>query len=37
VRITDHIRTNAYVCERFLGAGFKVDEAAATVAVRPLR
>jgi RNA 3'-phosphate cyclase len=32
-RITDHIRANIYVCERFLGIRFKVDEVAATVQV----
>jgi RNA 3'-phosphate cyclase len=32
-RITGHIRASAYVCERFLGAQFKIDEAAALVQV----
>jgi RNA 3'-terminal phosphate cyclase len=32
-RITDHIRSNAYVCERFLGVRLRIDEAAARVAV----
>jgi len=30
-RITGHIRANTYVCERFLGDRFRVDEAAALV------
>jgi RNA 3'-terminal phosphate cyclase (GTP) len=33
VRITDHIRANMYVCERFLDVDFKVDEADAMVLV----
>jgi RNA 3'-terminal phosphate cyclase len=33
VSITDHIRANIYVCERFFDVGFKVDESAAMVAV----
>jgi RNA 3'-terminal phosphate cyclase len=32
-RITDHIRANIYVCERFLDVRFRVDEAAALVGV----
>ncbi len=32
-RITDHIRANVYVCEQFLDARFRIDEAAALVAV----
>jgi RNA 3'-terminal phosphate cyclase len=32
-RITDHIRANAHVCEQFLGMRFRIDEAAAMVAV----
>jgi RNA 3'-terminal phosphate cyclase (GTP) len=32
-RITGHIRANIYVCERFLGVRFKVDEVAAMVQV----
>jgi len=28
-RITDHIRANVYVCERFLDVRFRIDEAAA--------
>ena len=32
VRITDHIRANVYVCERFLDVRFRIDEAAALVA-----
>jgi RNA 3'-terminal phosphate cyclase (GTP) len=32
-RITDHIRANVYVCEQFLGVRFRIDEAAARVAV----
>ncbi len=32
-RITDHIRANVYVCERFLDVRFRIDEAAALVAV----
>jgi len=32
-RITDHIRANVYVCEQFLGMRFRIDEAAALVAV----
>ena len=32
-RITDHIRANIYVCERFLDVQFKVDEAAALMGV----
>jgi RNA 3'-phosphate cyclase len=33
VRITDHLRANVYVCERFLGTKFTIDEAAAMVGV----
>jgi RNA 3'-phosphate cyclase len=33
VRITDHIRANVYVCEKFLDVRFTVDEAAALVTV----
>jgi RNA 3'-phosphate cyclase len=32
-RITDHIRANVYVCEEFLGVRFRIDDAAALVAV----
>jgi RNA 3'-terminal phosphate cyclase len=32
-RITDHIRANIYVCEKFLDVRFRVDEAAALVDV----
>ncbi|MBI5582029.1 MAG: RNA 3'-terminal phosphate cyclase [Deltaproteobacteria bacterium] len=31
--LTDHIRANIYVCERFLDVRFKVDEAAALMGV----
>jgi RNA 3'-terminal phosphate cyclase (GTP) len=34
MRITDHIRSNIYVCEAFLGVGFEVDEDAALITVR---
>jgi RNA 3'-terminal phosphate cyclase len=33
VAITDHIRANIYVCEKFLDVWFKVDEAAAWIGV----
>jgi RNA 3'-terminal phosphate cyclase len=33
VRITDHLRANVYVCERFLDTKFTIDEAAAMVGV----
>jgi RNA 3'-terminal phosphate cyclase (GTP) len=32
-RITDHIRANMYVCERFLDVDFKVNEEAALITV----
>jgi RNA 3'-phosphate cyclase len=32
-RITDHIRANIYVCEKFLDVRFKVDETAAMMGV----
>lgn len=31
--ITDHVRANMYVCERFLDVRFKLDEAAALIGV----
>ncbi|MGE5256630.1 MAG: RNA 3'-terminal phosphate cyclase [Hyphomicrobiales bacterium] len=33
VRITDHIRANMYVCERFLEVDFKLDEDVALISV----
>jgi RNA 3'-terminal phosphate cyclase len=33
VGISDHIRANMYVCERFLDVRFKVDQSAALIGV----